>query len=134
VRDKTSAAPKKHAYSTATAGVSQTVAMVSMGPSHRYPMGNAGFSSGYLRWHFGKGTKLFATHGWRGWGGANLLCDQRPSRWRTSEDRTTKPTIFCYGHPGGRARRISGINSGSPVIQRNAKEATQLPRDRYSSQ
>lgn len=34
----------------------------------------------------------------------------------------------------GRARRMSGINSGSPPIQRNAKEATQLSRDRYSSQ
>ena len=28
------------------------------------------------------------------------LRDQRFSTWRTSEDRTAEPVLFCYGHPG----------------------------------
>ena len=29
-----------------------------------------------------------------------LLRDKSFSTWRTSEDGTAKPILFCYGHPG----------------------------------
>ena len=29
-----------------------------------------------------------------------LLCKQSFSAWRTLEDRTARPVLFCYGHPG----------------------------------
>ena len=29
-----------------------------------------------------------------------LLGDSRFSKWRTSQDPTAKPVLFCYGHPG----------------------------------
>ena len=32
--------------------------------------------------------------------GGWLLCNQSFSTWRTSKDRTAKPVLFSYGHPG----------------------------------
>ena len=29
-----------------------------------------------------------------------LFCNKSFSTWRTSGDRTAKPVLFCYGHPG----------------------------------